>query len=365
MARDPDARRAQLIELKRKQLLDIAKNMGIKGRHEMPKQRLVTAVLEEELKVKGTSAHAAHASAATPHTESKPPPRAEEAQQNAEEAKYDLGPMPPPEELPAGEKELAQGYGRDKLALMVRDPYWAHAYWEITPETTNLARSELGREHQASTTVLRIYDLASGEALKRFDIELNGNASNWYINLGEPGGSFCVDIGILTPSGRFYTLARSNSVTMPPSGMSDVIDERWMSLQKEFERMYALSGGFRVGASSIEMQQMIEQRLEQEMASGALFSMMSPAYKKPERGFWFNVGTELIVYGATEPDATVTVQGKPVPLRPDGTFSLRFALPDGKQTIDLTAKSADNKEERTITPEVEKKTYRPEPVLGE
>ena len=58
-------------------------------------------------------------------------------------------------------------------------------------------------------------------------------------------------------------------------------------------------------------------------------------------------------------------QGSPIELRPDGTFTLRYALPDGKQVIDLTAKSADNKEERTITPKVQKETHRPEPVLSE
>jgi len=39
-----------------------------------------------------------------------------------------------------------------------------------------------------------------------------------------------------------------------------------------------------------------------------MFSMMSPTYKRPERGFWLKVDTELIVYGATEPDAAVTLR---------------------------------------------------------
>jgi len=53
------------------------------------------------------------------------------------------------------------------------------------------------------------------------------------------------------------------------------------------------------------------------------------------RGFWFNVNAELIIYGATEPDAAVTIGGRKIRLRPDGTFSYRFALPDG--TFDLPA----------------------------
>ncbi len=53
------------------------------------------------------------------------------------------------------------------------------------------------------------------------------------------------------------------------------------------------------------------------------------------RGFWFNLNAELILYGATAPDATVTIGGRKIRLRPDGTFSYRFALPDG--TFDLPA----------------------------
>lgn len=62
------------------------------------------------------------------------------------------------------------------------------------------------------------------------------------------------------------------------------------------------------------------------------------------------------MYGATEPDAKVTVQGREINLRPDGTFSLRFALPDGEQVIPVKAASSDQLEERTITPIVTRET---------
>ncbi|HUW35048.1 MAG TPA: DUF4912 domain-containing protein [Planctomycetota bacterium] len=364
MARDPDARKAELESQRRNQLLEIAKELGIKGRHLMSKHGLISGILKEEAAGAAQASPAARAPAAEEKREDELS-KIEKAQEEAEQAKYELGPTAPEEfPLPRG-KELAQDYGRDRLVLMVRDPYWAHAYWEVTQDAIDLAKSELGSEHDGSLSVLRIYELEGGETRLAFDIELAGSATNWYINLGKPGGSFCVDIGIRTPSGRFYTLVRSNSVTMPPIGMSNVIDEKWVSLQEEFERMYALSGGFAVGSSSAEMRELFEKRLQQEISSGALFSMMSPAYKERKRGFWLNVDVELIVYGATEPDAHVTVQGNTIKLRPDGTFTLRFAMPDGKQTIDVTAESADGKETRTITPEVERRTYRPEPVLAE
>jgi len=68
----------------------------------------------------------------------------------------------------------------------------------------------------------------------------------------------------------------------------------------------------------------------------------SEAMGKPpeQRGFWFNVNAELVIYGATEPNAQVILAGQPVDLRPDGTFSCRFALPDGFYQLAIVATSA-------------------------
>lgn len=74
---------------------------------------------------------------------------------------------------------------------------------------------------------------------------------------------------------------------------------------------------------------------------GALGSLPGPfAGGERARGFWFNLNAELIIYGATEPDATVTIGGRRIRLRPDGTFSYRFALPDGKFDLPAIATSA-------------------------
>ncbi len=65
-----------------------------------------------------------------------------------------------------------------------------------------------------------------------------------------------------------------------------------------------------------------------------------------ERSFWFNVNAELIIYGATEPNATVIIGDRPIKLRKDGTFSYRFALPDGLYGLPVSATSADRVETR-------------------
>ena len=60
-----------------------------------------------------------------------------------------------------------------------------------------------------------------------------------------------------------------------------------------------------------------------------------------QKGFWFKVNAELIIYGSTEPDAHVAIGGRPIRLRPDGTFSYRFALPDGAYELPVVAIARD------------------------
>src|SRR3989338_5119383 len=129
-----------------------------------------------------------------------------------------------------------------------------------------------------------------------------------------------------------------------------------MMPEEEYWKMFSLSGGFGVGKGSLEVREMIKKRLEEQISSGGISSGAS-FYRKPgEKKFWLVVNTELIVYGATEPNAKITVQGKDVDLRPDGSFTLRFALPDGKEIIPVEATSKDGLDQRRITPIVTKKT---------
>ncbi len=254
------------------------------------------------------------------------------------------------------------GYGDNKIVLLVRDPWWVFAYWEIRRDKEEDTRRSIENSGDSvDKSILRVYDVTNvnfngRNAHSYFDIELKGLASNWYINVGAPDKNWVVDIGILTKKGSFYPLARSNSVRTPRFGMSDQLDAEWMMPEDEYWKMFGLSGGFGVGKGSLEVREMFKKRLEEQISSQAISSAAS-FYRKPaEKKFWLVVNTELIVYGATEPGAKVTVQGKEITLRPDGSFTLRFALPDGKQVIPVEATSKDGTDRRRITPTVVRKT---------
>ncbi|WP_414585107.1 DUF4912 domain-containing protein [Scytonema sp. PCC 10023] len=79
--------------------------------------------------------------------------------------------------------------------------------------------------------------------------------------------------------------------------------------------------------------------------SGAGFSGDVPM--RP-RKFWLIADAELIVYGATEPDATVTIGGRPIKLNPDGTFRFQMSFQDGLIDYPILAVAADGEQTRSI-----------------
>lgn len=261
-------------------------------------------------------------------------------------------------------RELPDNYGDNQIYLLIRDPHWIYAYWEIQKDHQEAHLAELGGSWDQVTSVLRVYDISDPDGKTTFfDVILRNMVTAWYLNV-LPNHSYYVEIGLLHRDGRFIALARSNFITTPRSGMSEVIDEKWMSV--DFDKMYALSGGFEVGKSSAELRKMMEERLQAAISSGSgvggISSLSSPV-KIQKRGFFFWLECELIIYGGTEPDATVTMQGRPVQLRPDGTFTFRYALPDGRFVFDCHAESSDGIEERIITPIVSRSTERPAPIF--
>ena len=257
---------------------------------------------------------------------------------------------PKPEELPSS-------YDQDKIVLQVRDPRWLHTYWELRGQTIQELKNKLGDDFYRAKKVLRVYDVTNvifdgSNANRFFDIQINDFANSWYVDTAGPGRAWCLDLGLMLPDGRFITILRSNVVQTPLDGPSWVTDEEWMIPDEMFARLYGM--GFGLGKSS-PVGGAWQERLKQGLFSSGLSS--SPVKKEiKERNFWLKVDCELIVYGATEPDAKVTVQGSPINLRPDGTFTLRYYLPDGKQVIPVKAVSADKIEERIITPIVTRET---------
>jgi hypothetical protein len=243
----------------------------------------------------------------------------------------------------------------------VRDPHWIFTYWEITDVTFRELERRFGSDWPNCRMILRIYDRSHDSYS---DITIAEGARNWYIQVS-PERQYQLAVGVLSPGGDYFEIVLSNIVDTPRTGVSDVVDDRWMIPEELFDLIFAASGGHDLHATSAELRAMVEQRLLEQMGSEAVSSFGSGALRPPEkeRGFRLWVAAELIIYGATEPDARLTVQGKEIKLRGDGSFSMRFALPDGKIEIPVTAVSTDRIEERTIETSVDKKSKSKEPVI--
>jgi len=271
---------------KKSELLRILKDLGRKADPKALKKDLIALIMESE--PDRPAAVPQKPDAGTPKAKARRA-RTETVravQQEVEESKYSAEKAPKIEESAKTEPlpELPGKYGENRIAAMVRDPDWIFVYWEITPETLERARREVDPEGGRREMSLRVYDVTGkifdgNNANGWFDIDAVGRADNWYINTGAPGRSFCVEIGLLASGGRFHALARSDVVSTPPAGMSEETDERWMTHGEEFERIYALSGGFEAGKGSAELHEMMQRRLREHLASeapGSLSGMGAP-----------------------------------------------------------------------------------------
>jgi hypothetical protein len=240
---------------------------------------------------------------------------------------------------------------------------WFYSYWEVAPAAYGELRKKLGDDKlNASRWILRVYDITNIEfngfnANKYFDVSVNTESQSWYVNVSETNRVWVVDIGVMTPDGQFIAVARSNVLGLPTHGVSKITDEQWGILQQEFDKLLQLSGVDKIGRSSFDLTKLMRERWEEilsvSMPSSHMGASSWKTFPKEEenkpKNFWLKADTELIVYGATEPDASLTVQGQKVTLRPDGSFALRFYLPDGQQEYPIEAVSSDGTMKRQIT----------------
>ena len=261
---------------------------------------------------------------------------------------------------------------KDRIVLLVRDAYWIQACWEVTRQSVQRAKSAMAENWHTAKPVLRVYELIEGNSKRRAervarDIEIHGGVTNWYIDVTDPPQSYRVDLGYLAANGKFYSLARSNTVTTPVPGASDAIDENWTDIAENYEKIYALSGGHDEANAASELQELFEERLRRPMGAPLVtrYGLASEHVQGSRPEFAFMVDAEMIIFGSTMPDANVTLLGEPVKVRADGTFTMRLSMPDKRQVIPVVAASKDGTEERTIVVAVERNTKAMEPRVLE
>ncbi|MGA2065176.1 MAG: DUF4912 domain-containing protein [Thermoguttaceae bacterium] len=256
---------------------------------------------------------------------------------------------------------------KDRLVVMVRDPFWLHAYWELSRRSIERAQAAMGQHWHAAGPILRVHQLsrngsASRQAVR--DIAIHGGVNTWYIDVQDPPRSYQLELGYAAPGGRFFCLARSNVVSTPAVDTGNVFDRNWAEVAKDCDRIYAMTAGSTEQEGNGDLKEVLEERLHRPMGDPAA-SLLGPGAAGPKQQLPFCIDTELIVHGVTHPGARVTLRGEPVRLRPDGSFAVRFNLPDRRHVLPLVASSGDGAQQRTIVLAVDRNTKIMEPILRE
>jgi len=151
---------------------------------------------------------------------------------------------------------LPSFYGKTCLAILPRDPGWGYAYWEITKrDKETLPKGK---------PLLRIYRLDARSA-RRFSssIKVDLGSGNWYFRVERDDSSYVAELGIMTGSGRFFLIARSNVIHIPRGRVCDRDDQDWCVIRSEFNGMIERAGlnGHSLGSHTVS--RMILERMKE------------------------------------------------------------------------------------------------------
>ncbi len=309
-----------------------------------------------------------------------------------------------------GLADLPGGYGESRIVLMPRDPQWSYTYWDIPNEHKEELRRQGGQ--QLALRLYDVTDISleyqSPHSIQEYPSD--ELAREWYLPIPVSDRDYAVDIGYRCADGRWLVLARSAPVRIPPVYPSDWIEDQFITVSWDEELrgktfLELVPPSKRTGSPVIQGSNPIydeifgmAQSAEAQRVAGSVYGSMQhvpgsmqavsiheqaiSSYVFPSgvglwavptmsgltmsgvgmsgvgfgasvptirpRQFWLVADAELIVYGATEPDATVTIGGRPIKLNPDGTFRFQMSFQDGLIDYPIMAVAADGEQNRSI-----------------
>lgn len=278
---------------------------------------------------------------------------------------------PTPPNAPAPRQEKARSpkmFGsptdeNDRLVLSVCDPFWLRAYWEATPRLVERVRSAMGQNWHTSDPMLRLYRVdrePHGATRREFvaDFPVRAGVNNCYVPVDDPPRSFLVELGYLTRDKRFFTLISSAVVETPQRYVHDAFgrpEENGLGFPTNFDAFVPRRRPARPRLASIE---------EETFRPGAFDeTARRDAALCPSNDLRVAVDCEIVVKGKVSPGARVRVKEEPIRLKEDGTFSIRYRLPERRHVFPVVATSPDGSETRTVVVAVDRNTKTLDPVF--
>ena len=265
-----------------------------------------------------------------------------------------------------------------RVVFLPRDPQWAYVFWEI-----NESDRDRALRNGAQQLCLRLADvtgLAGGSTHPHTlqEMVVDSHATEWYLPVPLCDRDYRVELGYRKGAGGWICLAYSSVARVPALHPSEQILDQFIPFSLEsapselptpsestdpglHERLYqtATARWKRLGRGSEAFHELEDGLgLEsgaggQQSAAGMWASGRSESgaggVGSRQRSFWLVADAELIVYGATDPSARLSIGGEEVPLSADGTFRIQVPFRDGQQVYPIEAVAADGEQKRNIT----------------
>jgi hypothetical protein len=275
------------------------------------------------------------------------------------------------------------------VAFLPRDPQWAQVRWSIAPADRSRAESE-----GASQLCIRVADLtglAGGSSHPHTlqEVVVDAHANEWYLPVPLSGRDYRVELGFRRGgSGGWISMGFSTTAHVPaadsaaiaqgdpfaafslqPAGealtasapqrdiRSDLHERLYQSATSHWRRLGRGSEAFHEFESAAGLHEgaAFWESGGGRWASGRSASGIGGVAPR-QRSFWLVADAELIVYGATDPSARLSIGGEEVPLSADGTFRVQVPFRDGQQLYPIEAVAADGEQKRSITMEFQRST---------
>ena len=270
-----------------------------------------------------------------------------------------------------------------RVVFLPRDPQWAYVFWDISGESRNAATAAGAR--QLCLRVSDVTGLQTGASHPHTlqEVVVDGNATEWYLPVPLSDRDYRVELGYRKTDGGWFSLAFSAVARVPALHPSEQILDQFVPFSLDaapttlpapaesgdsslHERLYqnATVRWRRLGRGSEAFHETDDSNASNHglndsgigrWASGRNESGIGGVASR-QRSFWLVADAELIVYGATDPAATLTIGEEIVPLSADGTFRVQVPFRDGQQNYPIKAVAVDGEQTRNITLEFERTT---------
>jgi hypothetical protein len=303
--------------------------------------------------------------------------------------------------------DLPSDYGETRIVVQIRDPHWAHAYWQIPRSELKRLEMQVGIfEFAHSHFVLRIHNVSDGFTQ---EFSLSEHARSHYIYLENANTVYQAELGLQSPTEGYTFIALSNIIQTPPdrvssnwaipvtpkssSGDDDRIAghalpekpeevlqtspvEEITEPEKVFQKAISTGTGlpalfnasgesgrpgvpapvipsedektFPAPVSSFEAPKPVSSFEIPSPAAGSFVHNPSQS-KIADTDIFLTATPELILYGMVDKRCLLDFNGQKVQVEPDGSFSMRFVLPVNQQkSLELQALEPESGKTRTI-----------------